>query len=222
VARGKKGYVDPVTGLDPPAGPSYSELQNAIAELDRNIALHTELLRGAALQVYTPLVEQALERIRAKAAQRLLPAAALPTRLEGFSIGQPVTVTMSPPTGGVIVGSRTNPETGKTELLLLVPGKGLVAADPSEVTPGLPAAPPPSTSTVSAPGPLPQGPEKPAVSSLSGSIHAGDLVKTPLGNGRVTAEPAAGGEVYQVDLGKELPYHFRRGELSLVPPPGGS
>jgi len=218
VARGKKNGSYGGAAGDPPGDPTSSELQNSIAEIDRNIAFHQELLRGAAVSVYTPLVEAALARIRDRAAKRLIPSTAIPQRVTELSIGQTVTVTMSPPAAGVIVARKENPQTGKVELLLLVPGKGLVTADESEVTPGAPPAPPPSTLPVLAPEPLPPGPESVTSSPTGHSIHAGDSVYTTLGPGRVTREPLPGGTTYEVTVGATV-YHFTRGDLKLVPPP---
>ena len=216
--RGKKNGSYGGAAGDPPGDPTSSELQNSIMEIDRQIALHQEILRGAALTVYAPLVEAALARIRDRAATRLIPSTAIPQRVTELSIGQTVTVTMSPPAAGVIVGRRENPETGKVELLLLVLGKGLVTADESEVTPGAPPAPPPSTLPVLAPEPLPPGPESVTSSPTGHSIHAGDLVVTSLGSGRVTREPLPGGTTFEVSVGDKV-YHFTRADLKVVPPP---
>ncbi len=207
------------TALPPRPGLTQDELIAGISSIDAEISVHQDILRGAALQVYGPLVEEALGRIRAKAAELTIPAGAIPTRIKGLEIGTPVTVTMSPEEAAVVIGHRTNPDTGAPEVILLVRGKGIVVAKPEEVTPGVLSSPAPSTSEVLAPGPLPQGPETVSLVSAAGSIHAGDLVDTPLGQGRVIAEPVTEGAAYKVDVRGQDVYMFSRGELKVVPPP---
>jgi hypothetical protein len=215
--RPAAGAVSP-----PPLGTTPSALIAQIASIDKEISVHQDILRGAALTVYQPLLDEALSRIRMKAAELAVPQAALPETVKGLPLGAPVTVTMSPAEAAVVIGHRIHPETGQPELLLLVKGKGIVVARPDEVTPGLPSSTSTSTSEVSVPGPLPQQPESPAVSSMSGSIHAGDLVDTPAGPGRVVAEPMVEGAPYKVDVRGQDVYMFSRAELKVVPPPTAS
>src|SRR5258708_39241802 len=88
---------------DPPAGdpPAASDLRAMIADIDRQIATHQQLLRGAAVTVYQPLIDQALERIQQNAHDLLVPAGAQPTTIKGLTVGAPVTVTMSPAVSGI-------------------------------------------------------------------------------------------------------------------------
>jgi hypothetical protein len=169
--------------------------------------------------VYQPLVDQALERIQQTAHDLLVPRGAQPTTIKGLTVGAPVTVTMSPAVSGIVLHTRMNPETGKTELVVLTRDKGIVVAAPDEVTPGLPSSEQPPTSTGSTTGPLPSGPENQTTFATSHSIHAGDMVQTPMGIGRVTREPAAGGDLVDVDLGPTGKFVLRRSELTVVPPP---
>src|SRR5712692_3942369 len=204
------------------AGLSQQELLAQISSIDAEISAHQDMLRGAALTVYRPLLDQALDRIRRATAELLVPAGAIPETVKGLPVGLQVTVTMSPAEAAVVIGHRVNPETGQPEVILLVSGKGIVVAKPEEVTPGLPSSSAPPTLEVSVPGPLPQVAESAPVSSSGGSIHAGDLVDTPAGPGRVVAEPVAGSTMYRVDVKGQDVYNFQRGELKVVPPPTSS
>ncbi len=201
------------------AGLSQQELLAQISSIDAEISAHQDMLRGAALTVYRPLLDQALDRIRRATAELLVPAGAIPETVKGLPVGLQVTVTMSPAEAAVVIGHRVNPETGAQEVILLVRGKGIVVAKPEEVTPGLPSSSAPPTLEVSVPGPLPQVVESAPVSSSSGSIHAGDMVQTPLGPGRVVVEPVEGGNLYRVEVIGQSAYQFPREQLKVVPPP---
>src|SRR3989442_7997418 len=107
----------PTSTSTPAPGLTQQELLGAIASIDKEISVHQDILRGAALQVYAPLVDEALSRIRLKTAELTVPAAAIPQRIKGLEIGTPVTVTMSPEAPAVVIGQRTNPETGAPELI---------------------------------------------------------------------------------------------------------
>jgi len=206
----------------PPPGTTKDQLLATISSIDKEISVHQDILRGAALQVYQPLVDEALARIRMAAAELAVPAQAIPETVKGLPLGSIVTVTQSPAEPGVVIGHRVDPQTGQPMVLLLVRGKGIVTALPEEVTLGAPSSAPTSTSEVSVPGPLPQAPENVNVSSSGGSIHAGDMVATPVGAGRVVSEPVAGGDLYRVDVIGQSVYQFPRDQLRVVPPPAAA
>jgi hypothetical protein len=165
------------------------------------------------------LIEQALGRIEQAAHDLLVPPGAQPVTIKGLTVGTPVTVTMSPAVSGIVLQARVNPETGKSELVVLTRDKGIVVAAPEEVTPGISSSTSTAESTSSAPGPLPSGPENPGSSPTGHSIHAGDMVQTPIAVGRVIREPVPGSDLYDVDLGSAGKYIFPRRDLTVVPPP---
>jgi len=206
----------------PPPGTTRDQLLATISSIDKEISVHQDILRGAALQVYQPLVDEALARIRMAAAELAVPPQAIPETVKGLPLGSIVTVTQSPAEPAVVIGHRVEPQTGKPLVLLLVRGKGIVTASPEEISPGAPSSAPTSTAEVSVPGPLLQQPENPVVPTGAGSIHAGDQVVTPLGPGRVVAEPVEGGSMYRVDVNGQDVYNFQRGELKVVAPPAAS
>lgn len=199
-------------------GATVEDLMAAISDVDKEIAAHQDILRRAALTVYRPLVSDTLERIQKAAAEQQVPLAVIPETIKGIPLGAIVTVSQSPAEPAVVIGTRRNTATGKPEFLLLVRGKGIVTASEEEVTLGAPSSTPEVSLEVSSPGPLPPQPENVASPTSHGSIHAGDMVNTPLGPGRVTAEPVPGGTLFRVDVREKDVYQFNREELTVVPP----
>lgn len=199
---------------------AQSDLIDQLRSLDKEIANHVSLLRQIPLQVLQPQVNEALGRIRSTMSKLAIPQESAPSAVTRFKPGQTITVTMSPPRQGIVLGSFVDPETKKPGHILLVEGGDIVVAEDHEVTeyygPPQPSTPQPVSS--SSPSSGSQGAT--AATSSSSGIRAGDTVDTPMGRGVVQQEVPGSTGVYQVMGLPNSPIYLRKEELKVVVPPG--
>ncbi len=186
-----------------------------IKDLNKQISAHEELRRQIPLAVLQPQVTEALGRVRAALARASLPSTVLPPVLERLKVGSEVTVTMSPPQRGRVLGYAQDPDTKEEARLVLTESGQFVIAKLAELQEA-PSSPGPVTSTSLTSGPLPLGPENvtPPASTSSG-IRPGDSVDTPMGPGKVLRQHPGGIDQWEVQLAQGPPTFFPAGELKV-------
>ncbi len=217
--KGQPGYTGP-GDPDPPPVDSEAALIAELRDLEKAISEHERNRREIPLRVLGPQLAEALTRVRAKIGELAFTPLKAAVELEQFPVGQKVGVEMSPLQSGIVLGPAVDPRTGKEARLLLLEDGRRVIAPLDEILPvaTLETVPGP---TLSSPGPLPTGPEKPQPSSVTPlpgahqSFRPGDLVTSPVGQVRVLQEDPPGSGTFKVEQpDRQTTYFFSREQLS--------
>lgn len=190
-------------------------LVSELRQIDREIAKVQQLIREVPVAVLMPQAGDALERIQKRIGALAVPTAALTPQVTTLTPGTLARVKgTGEPVRVISAGIRVL--SPPTEVRLVINAKGEVTMlKPEDLEEAVSVAPPP-TEQVSSPGPLPLGPEKPPVASLTTTtLKPGDLVETPFGRGTVTTVNPQLEAGVEVEIPGQSRFYMRPGEVRL-------
>ncbi len=185
-------------------------------QLAREIARLQQLVREIPSLIIMPKADEALQRIRQKAAELSIPAAAAPPVLARIAPGTVVRT----PTGerAFVISGGTVEQSPAREVRLVLTEKGETKVVPvEELTEETvsPVTPPPQSS------PSPQSPPEATTIQKSGgtatTLRPGDKVTTPLGEGVILSITGGAEPTFQVDVAGKSTFYFGASDVKPAP-----
>ena len=184
-------------------------------QLAREIARLQQLVKEIPSLVIMPKADEALQRIRQKAAELSIPAAAAPPILARIATGTVVRT----PTGerAFVISGGTVEQSPARDVRLVLTEKGETKMVPVEelteetVSP----SPTPTTSPLPAGGPAEVTTVQPSPGLPTG-LRPGDKVTTPLGEGVILSFTGGAEPTFQVDVAGKSTFYFGASDVKPV------
>ncbi len=176
------------------------ELDAQIADLQKQIDAHQKLLRDVPLKVIGPLLDDALTRIRLRAAALNLPPPSLPPTSNEFTTGTMAVIFSSPPQTGRVLGAGVDPTTGVEYRDVLLRNGQIVRATVEELKEFSRKAALGDTQLLSPRAAPPTAGSAGAQVAAPSAIRPGDTVTSPAGPGRVVRQVPGSDGTYEIML----------------------
>jgi hypothetical protein len=198
---------------DPSADPSAPTTAGTVADLDKAIAAHQQLLREIPFRVLQPLADAALQRIREKASELAISEAVSTPPIVSSTLGQTVTINNTGESAVILQSSLQSHSPEELYHVVLTASGKITTVKASDVSQGPFAGAAPSTPAITPTG-QEAAPTAPAsVAGITPPFQPGESVTSPVGTGRIVRLSSANPEMYEVTNSHGESFFFPRDAL---------